>query len=60
MNGAKKHEHDVPTNSLKFFWADYSKYGGFASIDVDDDALTLTMIDSSGETLHQQKIIPRV
>lgn len=59
VNTSQEHLHKIPKNSLKFFWAEIKRNGGFASVDVDDDALTITFVDSLGAVLHQQEINPR-
>ena len=60
VKNSEKNKGSVPEGSLQFFWADIARKGGFASVDVTDSKLSLTLIDSMGTVLHQQQIPPRV
>ncbi|XP_065669771.1 tartrate-resistant acid phosphatase type 5 isoform X2 [Hydra vulgaris] len=55
----KRNAKKVPKDSLQFFWADESKLGSFALINVSNEFLKLSMIDSSGLCLHEQTMQPR-
>lgn len=54
-----RHKHSVPDDSLKFYWADARRYGGFAHVNATADYLNVTLIDSLGNLLHSQMIKPR-
>lgn len=60
VNPSQEHADKVKEEYVKFFWADSSKNGGFASFDVGDEGVNVTLVDSVGEELHQEKLLPRV
>ncbi|XP_066912316.1 tartrate-resistant acid phosphatase type 5-like [Clytia hemisphaerica] len=59
IEDSKKHKDSIPKGSLQFYWAESSRKGGFAFVDVTDTEMSLTMIDSMGAPIHQQSIKPR-
>ena len=60
INPSRNHADQVKSEYVKFFWADSSKHGGFASFEINDiGGLTVTLLDSTGNELHLQTISPR-
>ena len=56
---SQKHAKDVPADSLKFFWAGSSIYGGFGLVEHHDTHLSVSFIDHSEQTLYQATMTPR-
>ena len=59
VNNSTEHAGDVPSSSSKFFWADYSGLGGFASFYVTQSVMDMTFVDSMGKALYSLKLTPR-
>lgn len=59
VNHSQRHADQVKESYVKFFWADESKNGGFASFDVSSTSMVVTMVDSTGGELHNVALFPR-
>jgi len=59
IDNTQKHAKDVPTDSLKFFWAGSPVYGGFGLVELNSTNLSLSFIDHSEQTLYQATMSPR-
>lgn len=55
----KHHMSEVPTGSSLFFWADFTKEGGFAAVRVAVSNMTLEFVDAYGSTLYKRELYPR-
>lgn len=53
------HSNKVPKDSSLFFWADYSKAGGFAVVHMGVDNTTLEMLDCDGSPVYKARLFPR-
>lgn len=60
VNDEQTHINSVPENSLKFFFGNFHKLGGFSFIDVSAVAMTFKFIDSNGRVLYEHQMRPRV
>ncbi|OQV22226.1 Tartrate-resistant acid phosphatase type 5 [Hypsibius exemplaris] len=59
IEDSQKHINTVPPGSLKYYWADTSKLGGFGTFQLSDGAMTFRFIDATnGQTLHTQTMSP--
>ncbi|CAF1299014.1 unnamed protein product [Rotaria sordida] len=58
IDSSQEHAKDVPADSLKFFWAGSSVYGGFASMEHNPTHLSLSFIDHSKQILYQAIMTP--
>ena len=58
MSTSKRHLNAVPKGSLRFFWADRSKEGGFAVVRAGESILTLEFVDAQGSTLYSRNLYP--
>ncbi|CAF1164463.1 unnamed protein product [Rotaria sordida] len=58
IDSSQEHAKDVPADSLKFFWAGSSVYGGFALMEHNPTHLSLSFIDHSKQILYQAIMTP--
>lgn len=58
---SNNHDHakDVPSDSLKFFWAGSIAFGGFGLVEVNNNQMNVSFIDHSEKTLYQVNLKPR-
>lgn len=59
VNNSTAHSESVPKNSSKFFWADNSKLGGFATFEATPEYMDMTFVDSTGNSLYSIQLKPR-
>lgn len=59
VNPSKEHLANVPKGSSKFFWADKTKFGGFATFSATPTLLDVTFVDSTGASLYSLALKPR-
>jgi tartrate-resistant acid phosphatase type 5 len=53
IEDSQAHINTIPKDSLKFYWADVLKLGGFGVIQLDENSMTFRFIDAeTGNTLH--------
>ncbi|XP_028678334.1 tartrate-resistant acid phosphatase type 5a [Erpetoichthys calabaricus] len=53
MEESMKHQDEVPPESLKFFYAEYTSLGGFAHIEINEKEMTVTFIQARGKSLYR-------
>ena len=59
IENSHAHAADVPSGSLKFFWAGSIVYGGFGLIEVDNQHMNFSFVDRSEKTLYHTTLKPR-
>ncbi|CAH1249452.1 ACP5 [Branchiostoma lanceolatum] len=60
IDTSQKHKDSVPKDSLKFLWAEEKGQGGFAQVQVTEEAMTFTFLESvDGKELYQRVMKPR-
>ncbi|XP_078620698.1 tartrate-resistant acid phosphatase type 5-like [Branchiostoma floridae x Branchiostoma japonicum] len=60
IDTSQKHKESVPKDSLKFIWAEDKGRGGFAQVQVTEEDLTFTFLESEdGKELYQRVMKPR-
>ncbi len=59
VNNSTVHSGNVPSKSSKFFWAEYSKLGGFATMQATPVVMDMTFVDSTGKSLYSIAMKPR-
>ena len=60
VNNSTVHSGSVPSKSSKFFWAEYSKLGGFATFHATPMVMDMTFVDSTGSSLYSIALKPRL
>ncbi|XP_055342113.1 tartrate-resistant acid phosphatase type 5-like [Paramacrobiotus metropolitanus] len=59
IEDSHQHESTIPEGSLKYYWADLLKLGGFGVFQLNSDAMTFRFIDAqNGQTLHGTTMYP--
>ena len=59
VDPSMKHEDSIPPNSLHFYWANMLGLGGFATMAVNRERMTIEFINALGKSLYKQEILPR-
>ena len=59
IDSSKEHANAVPKGSSLFFWADFTKEGGFAVVRATVSYMTLEFVDAFGSTLFTRVLQPR-
>ena len=55
----RRNKNAVPKGSSLFFWADFTKEGGFAAVRVAVANMTLEFVDAYESTLYKRELYPR-
>lgn len=56
---SNKHAADIPAGSLKYFWAELLKLGGFAYFEATPANMTFKFIDGDRKQLYETVMLPR-
>ena len=59
VNPDESHKHDVPKDSLRFYWANSFGNGGFATLNVTEKAIAFAFRSATGSNLYDYTMKPR-
>lgn len=59
VDPSMKHENSIPKDSLQYYWANIFGLGGFATMSVNKDQMTIELMSAVGNKLYEYQISPR-